>query len=153
MSKRRNPLPGNITRQIKVWGTSSEDPDLSEARPIVPVADSDVVTSEVQGWMPKTPKGTHKPVLDLDFPAKLIDSSTPGHHHLLIDKELTWHQYVKLLDVMQEVGLLEPGYVSASKERGFTCVRLPWVKKSRPVLPSDETPPPLDDDPRVLPEF
>lgn len=149
MGKRRNPLPGNLTRRIKVWGTDSEDPDISEARPIVPVKQADVLTSEVDQsnitW--HSQQDLHKPVLDLDFPAKLLDSSTPGHHHLLIDKELTWEQYEKLLDVLAEVGILQQGYVNASKERGFTCVRLPWVKKAT------HQPKPRDPDEDFIPDF
>jgi hypothetical protein len=43
---------------------------------------------------------------------------------------MPWGQYVKLLDVMAECGILEPGYVGASKARGFSAVRLPWVSKN-----------------------
>jgi len=72
---------------------------------------------------------THKVVIDLDHSAQLIASSTPGHHHLIIDHEMPWSLYQKLLDVLAECGLVEPGYVSASRERGYTAVRLPWVRK------------------------
>lgn len=75
------------------------------------------------------PESFHRPVLDLDFPAHVVPSSTPGHGHLYLDKVLTWSQYVKLLEVLAEVGILEPGYVQASIAREFTSVRLPWVKK------------------------
>lgn len=71
----------------------------------------------------------HRPVLDLDLPAWLTPSSTPGHYHLAIDKPMTWDQYRRLLRVMAEVGILEPGYVSASEQRGYTSARLPWVRK------------------------
>jgi hypothetical protein len=72
---------------------------------------------------------SHRVVLDIDHPAILLDSTTPGHHHLYIDKEMTWGQYKLLLIVLGEVGLLEDGYVNACLERGFSAVRLPWVKK------------------------
>lgn len=71
----------------------------------------------------------HLPVLDLDFPITAEPSTTNGHHHLYIDKAMTWDQLVKLMAVMQEVGLLEPGYVDAAKVRGYTSARLPWVHK------------------------
>lgn len=71
--------------------------------------------------------GMHKPALDLDFNAQLFRSRDIGHHHLYLDKAMSWEQYEKLLDVMAEVGLLEPGYVSASKERQQTFLRLPVV--------------------------
>lgn len=72
----------------------------------------------------------HTVVLDIDFPVHIVPSSTPGHFHLFITKAIRWEQYQKLLDVMAEIGLLEPGYVEASKRRGGTHVRLPWVRKS-----------------------
>ncbi len=72
----------------------------------------------------------HAPVLDLDFPATLVPSSTPGHFHLYLDKLLNHEQYMKLLDVLAEVGILEEGYVDASKKRGFTSVRLPGKLKT-----------------------
>ena len=76
----------------------------------------------------------HRVVLDLDMPAAVISSSTPGHGHLYIDHELSWDEYVRLMDVMAEVGLLERGYVAASKRRGFTTVRLPWVRKGETTV-------------------
>ena len=73
---------------------------------------------------------SHKPVLDIDFPAALVESETPGHHHLILDKQLTGHQYLLLLSVLAEVGIIEPGYLGASLERGNTVVALePWKAK------------------------
>lgn len=89
---------------------------------------ANVITSKVDvGSSEAAP--THKPVLDIDLPVTLIPSSTPGHFHLFIDKAMTWENYAKLMDVLAEVGILESGYVNASKDRGFTAVRVPWVKK------------------------
>lgn len=73
--------------------------------------------------------GRHAPVLDLDFPAQLVASSTPGHFHLYLDTQLTTEQYFKLLDVLAEVGILEAGFVDASKYRGASMVRKPGVLK------------------------
>lgn len=94
-----------------------------EAPPAVPANSMDLSALAHQ------PETFHRPVLDLDFPAHVVPSTTPGHGHLYLDKVLTWSQYVKLMEVMAEVGILEPGYVSASIAREFTSVRLPWVKK------------------------
>lgn len=74
---------------------------------------------------------THKVVLDLDLPAKLIPSTTPDHYHLYIDHAMPWENYLKLLKVMVECGLVEEGYVGAAERRGYTGVRLPWVKKEK----------------------
>lgn len=73
--------------------------------------------------------GFHRPVLDIDIPARYVPSSTEGHGHLYIDKALTWEQYEKLLTVLGEVGILEPGYVGAAIRRKATFVRPEWVKK------------------------
>lgn len=75
------------------------------------------------------PETFHRPILDLDFDAHLVPSSSADHHHLYLDKVLTWSQYVRLLDVLAEVGIIEPGYRDASVAREFTSVRLPWVAK------------------------
>lgn len=69
----------------------------------------------------------HRPALDLDFKAQLFESRS-GHYHLYLSKHVTWSQYVKLLEVMGEIGLLEEGYVSASKARGMTFLRVPVVR-------------------------
>jgi hypothetical protein len=86
-------------------------------------AEGNVITSLVAGT------NRHKPVLDLDLPAKLLPSSTPGHFHLFIDKEMSWETYEQLLRALADAGLIEPGYVSASQSRGYTAVRLPWIRK------------------------
>lgn len=72
--------------------------------------------------------GLHYPVLDLDFPAYVIPSSTHGHFHLYIDKGLAWVSYERILKAMSGT-LLEEGYVGSAIDRRQTCVRLPWVKK------------------------
>ncbi|AYR00953.1 hypothetical protein PP636_gp18 [Arthrobacter phage Hestia] len=81
----------------------------------------------------------HRPVLDIDMPAALIPSSTPGHHHLYIDRPMTLRQYERLLNVLAEVGIVERGYVSASLDRGYTSVRLPWVKKPETATTEQDT--------------
>ena len=80
----------------------------------------------------------HKPVLDIDIPCLLLDSSTPDNHHLFIDKEMSWRQYMRLLEVLGDVGILEPGYVHASINRNASWVRVPWVKKKPVTTPSNE---------------
>ncbi|MBM4617922.1 hypothetical protein GS540_26565 [Rhodococcus hoagii] len=88
--------------------------------------------SGLDGFFQPQPVGynvKHKLLVDIDYPVVAIDSSTPGHSHLYIDKELTWDQVQKVLDVLAEVGLVEEGYVAASKRRGVTHLRVPWLKK------------------------
>lgn len=71
----------------------------------------------------------HRPVLDIDFPVKVVPSSTPGHFHLYLDKEMSWEVYEELLKALGKAGILEEGYVRASIAREHTSVRLPWIKK------------------------
>lgn len=76
-----------------------------------------------------TERGLHAPVLDLDFPARLVPSSTPGHFHLYLDVEMAWEVYEKLLGALAEAGVLESGYVHAMLGRGATYVRREGVLK------------------------
>lgn len=73
--------------------------------------------------------GFHRPALDIDLPAEIFQSSTPGHCHLYIDQPMTWVKYVKLMTVLVEVGLLDKRYLNHSLERGQTLLRLPHIRK------------------------
>lgn len=74
--------------------------------------------------------GKHSPVLDIDIPVDLIESSTPGHYHLGFPSvEIDWDDYQYLLRALKKCGIIEPGYMGASIERGFTAVRTPDNKK------------------------
>ena len=114
-----SPLPGQVLRKADL----DAYPSNNDSPPTRDLDEANIITSEVEG------SDTHKIVLDIDFPAQLIPSSTEGHYHLIIDKELTWEQYERLLFTMADMDLLEEGYVSASHARGYTSVRLPWIKK------------------------
>jgi hypothetical protein len=67
---------------------------------------------------------------DLDVTAHLVPSTTPGHSHLYADVACSWEDYRAFLKAAAKVGLLEEGYVNASEQRGYTSVRLPWVRKT-----------------------
>lgn len=84
--------------------------------------DANVVTSLLSD-------GLHAPVLDIDFIAQLIESSTAGHFHLYLDKSMTWRKYRRLLKALGRAGILEPGYVRASLRRGHSAVRRPGIHK------------------------
>lgn len=77
----------------------------------------------------KLKDGTHAPALDLDLPCTLIDSSTWGHHHLLIDKAMPWWKYRILMRVLVFVGLVEKRYYRHSVRRGMSMLRMPHVLK------------------------
>lgn len=66
----------------------------------------------------------HMPAIDIDHRVEVVESRTPGHSHLFIDVPMTWEQYIKLLTVMVEVGIVERGYLDASIKRGMTALRL-----------------------------
>lgn len=73
----------------------------------------------------------HAPVIDLDFMAHLIPSSTPGNYHLYLDKTMPWKDYRLLLKCLAKVGIIEDGYAKASIKKGGSYVRLPGVKKKK----------------------
>ena len=93
---------------------------------------ANVYGSRVEPIFPGEAEEWHAPALDIDFPARLLPSSTAGHFHLYLDTIMYWEDYAKLLRVMAEVGILEQGYVDASLERKMTCLRRPGVVKPVP---------------------
>lgn len=88
------------------------------------IADAQVVTSESLAN-----PFVHKVLLDIDHPAVLVPSTTEGHYHLLIDVEVPWEKYVDFMDAAAEAGILEEGFVKAARARGFSTLRMPWIKK------------------------
>lgn len=116
---RQHPMPGQALAVADLDGDYDAERELTDS-----LAEANLLTSKVAGTE------MHKPVLDIDLPAKLLPSSTPGHFHLLIDQEVSWEAYLHLLDALVVAGLIEPGYANASRERGYTAIRLPWVRKA-----------------------
>lgn len=80
-------------------------------------------------------EGKHVLALDIDLPLVALPSSTPGHWHLIIDHEMSWDAYERVLDAMADAGLLEEGLVRASKERRCTRLRTPWTFKGNQPMP------------------
>jgi hypothetical protein len=130
-------------RHVEQWTVNSEEPEDLEKNDSPPLADlneANVVTSEnpyyeeinkIRGDDSYTYK--HLPVFDLDCRHSYIPSTTPGHGHLFLDVSLTQEEFEKLLKVLAEVGILDHGYVNASLRRGYSAVRLPWIRKEVPV--------------------
>ncbi len=75
--------------------------------------------------------GLHRPVLDIDFPARLVPSSTEGHFHLYLEVALPEADYLELVRALGRAHILSPFYVKASEVRGATFCRPEWVKKAR----------------------
>jgi hypothetical protein len=123
VTEHEHPFPGNAVGRV----VNFED---SESEVIEQVHEStlnkaNVLTSRVAGstWQ-------HRPVLDIDFPAKLVPSSTPGHFHLYLDCPMDWETYETLLVDLAGAGVIQPGYAAASISRKATSVRLPWIRKA-----------------------
>jgi tryptophan 2,3-dioxygenase len=109
-----------VFRRVKVWHAGYSSVEEAER---CSAAEANVITSEIQN------SDLHAPVLDMDIPCALVPSSTPGHFHLYIEKPMTWRTYKRLLKALGRAGILEDGFVQASLSRGYTSVRVPWVKK------------------------
>lgn len=132
-----NPLPFDKLRIFKVlkWVAGGESDVISaengfDVEETTSLETADVVSSELRESDPFFGK-RHMLVIDLDVSAALIPSSTPGHSHLFIDAPMSWLEYQDVLEALANAGILEAGYVGASKARGFTAVRLPWVRKTQ----------------------
>lgn len=125
------------------------DPSASQHQPVTTMDSAHVITSDTghtigyPGWawgLPAEEEPMHRPVLDIDFPAALIPSTTPGHFHLYLDKPMGWSKYRQLLGSLSDAGIIEQGYANASADRGYTSVRLPWVKKESYQQPAENNP-------------
>ena len=110
--------------RITKWGAGSGQPFADEREEVTELGEANVFSSKFAGY------NAHRPVLDIDIPAYLTPSSSPGHSHLVIDTLLPWEQYEKLLQVLAEAGIIQKGYLDAALRRQATFLRLPWVKKS-----------------------
>lgn len=75
-----------------------------------------------------TDSGMHAPVIDLDFACSLIESATPGHYHLYLDKEISWKDYKDVLKAMQKAGLVNKGWANEAISQERSCVRLPALE-------------------------
>lgn len=125
MTARTLPFPGQIMLQdvefnspgYEDWGGLDDIPQTQD------VNEANAITSA-------TVTGKHKLVIDIDFPMYIVPSSTPGHGHLYIDKEIEWPRLVEILGALADAGIVEEGYAAASIDQGFTTVRAPWTKKS-----------------------
>ena len=82
--------------------------------------------------------GMHYPMLDVDHHVEVYASSTPGKHHIYIGQGLPWKQYLDLLHALVMAGLVEEGFVRASEERGYSTLRLPWVRKQESRTRQDD---------------
>ena len=125
------PMPGQVLAVVDFDEPEKPGEEYTRPAEVAEPADANLITSRVKTDFEDVFGTTiHKPVLDIDLPIQLLPSSTEGHFHLFIDKAMTWEKYRRLMDVLAEVGIVEHGYVNASVERGYSAVRLPWIRKN-----------------------
>lgn len=119
-----------------------EDPSGAEVVTSLISGDPERPTSiaSLRKSIAQKPSAKHKILLDVDMPVVVIPSSTPGHHHLYIDKELSWPQYRVLLEALGKAGVVEEGYLRAAIHQKFTTLRTPWTKKqvSQPIKDDEQ---------------
>lgn len=128
MNNTDHPFPGNQLRHVELDPKSADYGDTPEVSTDLDAAN--LVTSEYLGD-PFSGSGMHRLVIDIDHPVKVVESSTPGHFHLYIDLPMPWSHALEVLEAMAYAGIVEPGYVAASKARNYTAVRLPWIRKAQ----------------------
>lgn len=63
--------------------------------------------------------------INFSVPADLIQSSTIGHFHLYLDKELTYAVYKTLIETFVDVGILQQGILRRFNTSGQTFLRPP----------------------------
>lgn len=124
-------------------GQDSGDPDQPASHQVAELPDAHTWSSELVDENGEL-TGFHTVMLDIDFPVRVVPSSSPGHYHLYIDHAVEHDKYFALLEALVGAGILEPGYVEASRARGATHLRLPWVKKNWDHEPNEDH---LEDDP------
>lgn len=120
------PFIRNTLAKVTKWRNDSDDATAAQENGVELTEDlneANVVTSMIRD------SNLHTVVLDIDIPAALVPSTTPGKHHLYIDAPMPWSTYETLLKALADAGVIEEGYALASMSRGFTSVRLPWVRK------------------------
>lgn len=136
-AERKNLL--GLIGSLRLFTVTKWDEDSSvtysqeERQPAVDIGVANIATSIREDADTSAPFGVdqtrHALLIDLDLPAYLVASSTPGHSHLYVDVSIPEDRYFRLLDSLAECGVIQYGYANSSKHRGGTALRLPWVKK------------------------
>lgn len=123
-----------IPVRVKDWGNNDSD-TKQDNRPedrevVLTVAQANVISS-INHRASASGVAHHALVLDIDMPTWLMPSTTPGHYHLYIDVPggIPHEKWMALMVALRDAGVIEHGYMGASLDRGWSCVRLPWVAK------------------------
>lgn len=133
--------------KVTQWDEDSSVTYSQEQRePSKDIADANIATSIREDVGDPFAKPAHALLIDLDVPAWLVPSSTPGHSHLYVDVAIQEDAYFRLLKELANCGVIQHGYAASSISRGGTALRLPWIKKpaaavaTAPDLAGEDTP-------------
>lgn len=137
----------NLLANLRMFKVTTWDEDSSvtysqeQREPAKDIAEANIATSIREDLGDPLAKPVHALLLDLDIPAWLVPSSTPGHSHLYVDVAIQQDAYFRLLAALAECGVIQHGYAASSIHRGGTALRLPWVKKpqTEPATPAPIT--------------
>lgn len=125
--------------RVTTWDEDSSVTYSREEREPASIPEANISTSLREDSIGDTQQ--HALLLDLDVPAWLVPSSTPGHSHLYVDTRIPEPAFFRLLDALADAGVIQLGYANSSKHRGGTALRLPWVKKD--PAPVEHAPAPV----------
>lgn len=132
MKKALDQLPEWL-RSTATWattesGTLAESEDGHVAR-----IETDPEHALLIGSKVKDPWGheRYRLVLDLDrHNVALLPSSTPGHHHLVIDTRLGQFDHNRVLEALAAAGVIEWGFAESGQRSPLgATMRPPWVRK------------------------
>jgi hypothetical protein len=110
--------------EVKVDLKDRDRDPVHQTRKPVKAGTGNLYSSEVKGK-----KGIHMPTLDIDMECMLVESTTKGHFHLYIEKEMPWDVYRRLLLALAEAEIIQEGFCGLSIARGASYVRKPDVQK------------------------
>ena len=121
--------------------SDEEDYEVGIDREVSDLDEANVISSELKPLWPGGEK-RHAVLLDIDYDAHLVESSSGGHHHLYLNPPggIKHDDYMELLEVLGRVGVIEKGYAQVSIARGHSDLRLPWVSKQDQVLHDPDEP-------------
>ena len=70
-------------------------------------------------------------LLDIDDNAEVWPSTTPGHYHIAFKRPLSDEGFNRVVDVLNEVGIIADGNYGQFKQGGKMYLRTPGVKKGK----------------------
>lgn len=76
-----------------------------------------------------TKDGRQMPILDMDFPHHIVESTTEGHTHIYIDIPMSNWRWFWLMCALRYAGVIEEGFFAWSLRRGGNFVRVPGTVK------------------------